>query len=62
LMWKRRKLVTVNDVGRNGFAEVAASEALGAGWMYPFEPAGVQSPVGPSTKGDHHVATACADD
>jgi putative SOS response-associated peptidase YedK len=31
-------------------------------WMYPFEPAGARSPVGPSTKGDHHVATACADD
>ena len=39
----------------------------GAAWVadrpeYPFGPAGVKQPAGTSTKGDHHVATACADD
>jgi hypothetical protein len=28
-------------VGRNGFAEGGVAKSLG-GWMYPFEPAGVQ--------------------
>ena len=31
-------------------------------WMYPFGSAGVTELVGSSTRGDHHVATTCADD
>ena len=39
----------------------------GAVWIgnrqeYPFGSAGTKQPAGASTKGDHHVATACADD
>jgi hypothetical protein len=35
------RLVHQTMVGRNGFAESGVAKSLG-GWMYPFEPAGVQ--------------------
>ena len=55
----------VQDVGRNGFAERGVSRAR-HGWAtgrsYPFGTAGARQPAGTSTKGNHHVATAYADD
>ncbi len=51
----------ISEVGRNGFAEGAGSEAE---WIDEriLSDGGQGSPVGTSTRGHHHVTTMCADD
>ena len=58
----RRFLIHVLPERLRREMRVAGAACVSDRQVYPFGSAGVKQPAGTSTKGDHHVATACADD
>jgi hypothetical protein len=58
LLQRRRQTVSWTERLRRG----CMSRGRCGEQRCPFESAGMKQPVGTSTKGDHHVATTCADD